>query len=237
MTVVRWLGTAASVLALSSPNLTAQGGPSTPVVVTEGEAVVKRAADRAWLTVATETRDARATEARRRSAENTSALVAALKQAGVAADAIRTTSFALVPEMSWNNGRGTVRGYLVRNQVEVRIDNLDRLSEVIEAANTPSGSSISVIGPRFDLRDRAAAENEALGQAVQVALGRAHAIANGAKRTVGTIVRIEERGRNGPMPEVMMMRESAARGQTVETPILPGDIEIRASVSMTVELR
>ena len=40
--------------------------PSSNAIVTQGEAIVKRPPDRAWLTVATEARDPRAEEARKR---------------------------------------------------------------------------------------------------------------------------------------------------------------------------
>jgi uncharacterized protein YggE len=226
-------------IGLGQPSLgaAAQAPSSAPTVIAEGEAIVRRAADRAWLTMATETREARASDARSRGAEAMSSLQRALRDAGVPADAIRTTAYALVPEMSWNNGRGTVRGYLVRNQIEVRVDDLDELSDVIEAANSARNTSVSVTGPRFDLKDRAGAEAEALRQAVSVAMSRAQAIAAGAKRSLGSIVRIEEQGGSMNVPEPVMMRAMAADAQSVPTPITPGDIEVRGAVRLTAELR
>jgi uncharacterized protein len=217
----------------------AQTPPSpNPVVVTEGEAVVKRAPDRAWLSMATETREPRAADARRRGAEAMTALQAALRAAGVPADAIRTLAFGLVPEMDWNNGRGTVRGYVVRNQIEVRVDDLDKLAEIIEAANASKSTSVSVTGPRFDLKDRASVENDAVRQAVQSAMTRAQAMASGAKRTLGAIVRIEDRGSSGqPQPMLRMAADTLRVGGVAETPINPGEIEIRGAVSVTFELR
>ena len=60
----------ATVLVLSLP--LAAGGqtpPASPVVLTRGVATVKRAPDPAWLTIATETRDVRADDARQKSAQ------------------------------------------------------------------------------------------------------------------------------------------------------------------------
>jgi uncharacterized protein YggE len=128
-----------------------------PVVVTQGEATLKRAADRAWLTVATETRDARPDEARRKGAEAMTAVQRAIRSAGLAADAIRTTGYSLTPEMDWNNGRGTLRGYVVRNQIDVRVDDLDDLPDVIDAANSSRNTALSIFGPRFDLKNAQAA--------------------------------------------------------------------------------
>jgi uncharacterized protein YggE len=207
--------------------------------VTQGEATLKRAPDRAWLTVATETRDVKAAEARRRNAEAMTAVQAALKGAGVAADAIRTTGYSLSPEFDWNDGRSILRGYVVRNQIEVRIDNLDRLSDVLDAVNSSRSVAISIVGPRFDLKDERAVQNEALRAAVESAMARAQAIAAGAKRSVGSILRIEEHNVGGiprpPMP--MTMRVQTGMAAEASTPITPGEIEIRVQVTLTVEIK
>jgi uncharacterized protein YggE len=227
--------TLATLLTCSMPMAAlAQIGP--PAVVTQGEWVVKRAPDRAWLTVATETRDARAERARQMSAEAMTALQASLKAAGLAEDAIRTTGYSLVPEMDWKSGRGVVRGYVVRNQIEVRVDDLDRLSAVIDAATTAKATTLSVTGPRFGLKDEAAAEAEALRAAVSMAMNRARAIAMGAGRTLGAITRIEDHNLGGDRPPQPLMRMTAEAAST-PTPIEPGEIEVRAAVTMTIELR
>src|SRR5262245_45659443 len=114
----------------------AQGPAPPPAIVTQGEATLKRAPDRAWLTLATETRDTKAAEARSRNAEAMTAAQSALKGAGVRPDAIRTTGYSLTPEFDWNNGRSTLRGYVVRNQIEVRVDDLNKLSDVLDAVNS-----------------------------------------------------------------------------------------------------
>jgi uncharacterized protein YggE len=211
---------------------------SGPVVVTQGEAVVKRAPDRAWLTIASETRDVRADRARSLSAEGMTALQAALKSAGLTEDAMRTTGYSLVPEMDWKGGRGVVRGYVVRNQIEVRIDDLDRLSSVIDAATTSRGTSLSISGPRFTLKDEASAQAEALRAAVGSAVARARAMAIGAGRSIGAIVRIEEHNLGGMAPpEPRMMRMAASADGATPTPITPGELEIRALITLTAEWR
>lgn len=206
-----------------------------PVVVTQGEAILKRAPDRAWFTVATETRDPRAAEARRLSAEGMTAVQAALKKIGLPDDAVRTTGYSLVPDMEWKNGRGVVRGYVVRNQVEVRVDDLDKMSDVIDAVNTSRGTSVSIDGPRFALKDVSSVQAEALRMAVSSALERARAMASGAGRTLGAIVRIEEHNLGGGAPPQPVMRMMAA--EAVSTPIQPGEIDVRALVTVSVELR
>jgi uncharacterized protein YggE len=215
----------------------AQAQAPTPVIVTQGEAVLKRAPDQAWLTVATEQRESQPTEARRKGAEAMTAVQSALKKAGVPDNAIRTTAFSLAPDVEWVGGRSTVRGYVMRNQIEVRVDALDRLPGIIDAVNVSKTAGLSILGPRFDLKNRQAAENEAFQHAVELAMQRAQAIATGARRMVGPIQRIEAHAADMPRPMVMTASMAARQAQDTPTPITPGEIEIRAQVTLTVEIR
>ena len=210
-----------------------------PVVVTQGEAIVKKEPDQAWLSIATETRDVKADDARRRNAEDMTAVQATIKAANLPGDTIRTTSYSLTPEIEWKNGRGIVKGYIVHNQIEIRIDNLESLSDVIDAVNATRNTTLTISGLRFALKNQQAAETEALELAVKTALVRAQAIVAGAQRSLGDIVRIEEQYLGGiHRQEPFLMRTSMAKANdSTETPITIGDIEVQARVILTAVLR
>ena len=124
-----------------------QAPPPVPTVVTAGEAVVKRAPDRAWVLVATDAHAPKPVDARRLGAQAMTDVQTALKATGLATDAIRTVAYSLQPETAWNNGRATVTGYVAHNQIEVRVDDLDKLPDVLDAANT--SKNVSVTQPLF----------------------------------------------------------------------------------------
>jgi uncharacterized protein YggE len=68
-------------------------------------------------------------------------------------------------------------------------------------------------------------------------MARAAAIAGGARRDLGNIVRLEEqRNSSGPMPMYRMAADMAQAGGA-PTPITPGDVEIRAQVTAVVALK
>ena len=208
--------------------------PNPPVIVTHGQASLKRAPDQAWVSIAAESRATTPAEAQRVNAEAMQAVTAALSRAGLAPDAIRTTGYSLQPDMEYTNGRGRVRGYIARNQIEARVDDLKKLGAVLDAAGTSGATSLA--GLRFDLTDRATAEREALRLAVQDALARARAIASGAGATLGPIVRIDEQFESG-QPGIYMARLATAGGGAPETSVSPGELEIRAQVTLTVSIR
>jgi len=222
----------------SEPNSTRPVSLSS-LVITQGEATVRRTPDQAWLSISTQTREARSDDARRKNAENMAAVQEKLRTTGLLPDAIRTTGYRLEPEMEWKNGRGSVKGYIAYNQIEVRIDDLDSLSDIVDVADVAGSTVLRISGLRFALKDQQTAEVEALRLAVQAAHARAEAIASGAQRTLGNIVRIEEQNLGGSIrPDVFPMQAAVARSSdTSETPIVVEDIEVLARVTLTIELR
>jgi hypothetical protein len=138
--------------------------------------------------------------------------------------------------MEYVNGRARVKGYVARNQVEVRVDDLKKLGAVLDAAGTSGATSMA--GLRFDITDRAAVEREALKLAVQDAMARVRAMAAGAGVTAGAIVRIDDQYQASPPVYAMRaMGAGAGGGERAETPVSPGELEIRAQVMVTVSIK
>jgi uncharacterized protein YggE len=123
---------------------------------------------------------------------------------------------------------------VARNTIEVRVDDLDRAGDVIDLSVQTGATSVS--GVRFDLKNRDAQEREALRMAVADARARADAAVSGAGVSIDRVIRIEEQRDTyyPPQPRLAMMREEA---QSPQTPIAPGQIEIRARVTLTAALR
>ena len=223
------------MLMCAAPVVAQQPAAGPPVIVTTGEGVVKKAPDRAWVTIAAESRARTAQEAQRMNTDAMTAVNERIKAAGVAADAIQTTGYNLQPEFDYANGKQTLRGYVARNQVQVRVDALAKVGEVIAAAVATGATNVS--GVRFDLKDRDTVEREALRLAVGDARRRADAAASGAGVAVERVIRIEEQRDMGdirPMPMGMAMMKSEA-SQAV--PIEAGEIEVRARVTLTAAIK
>lgn len=209
----------------------------TPVIVTSGEAEVKRAADRAWVSINAESRSKDPKEAQKLNTDAMNAVLAKLKGMGLGADAIRTTSFELHPEFDYTDGRQRLRGYVARNSIDVRVDDVTRVGEVLTAAVTSGATTVG--GLRFDLKDRAGAEREALQMAVQNARARAEAVAVGADVKIDRIIRIEDHRADMPEPPrpPVMMRMGAQEAMAADVPVTPGNLSIRASVTLTAAIK
>lgn len=206
-----------------------------PVIVTTGEGVVKTAPDRAWVSIAAESRARSPRDAQRANADAMTAVLGRLKGTGLAADAIRTSGYDLQPEFDYANGKQTLRGYVARNAIEVRVDDTARVGEILDLAVGSGATSVS--GVRFDVKDRSAAEREALKRAVVDARSRAEAAASGAGLTLDRVLRIEEQRGFVQDPRPLMMMRSEAVADAAQTPVAPGELEVRALVTMTTSIR
>ena len=131
-----------------------------PVVVVSGEGVVQAVPDRAWITVGAESRAPSAREAQKRNTDLMTPILEKLRGAGLPPDAIRTIGYDVQYEWDFVNNRRVGRGYVARNTVEVRVDTIDRVGDYLEIAGGSGATTLG--GIRFDLKDKAKLEREAL---------------------------------------------------------------------------
>jgi uncharacterized protein YggE len=200
----------------------------TPVVVTSGTAAISRAPDVAYVSVAVQTSAKTPREAQRQNADLMSAVVKRLGELAVPPDARQTSSLGLDQEYDTVNGRRVSRGFVARNSLEVRIDDVSKAGEIADAAVQAGATSIE--GIRFDLKNRSSLEREALRLAVADARARAEAAAAGAGRTLDRILRIEDGPHAVPRPMMAARMEAA-------TVVEPGEIDVRAAVTLTVSMK
>lgn len=221
-------------LVLTSSAAFAQAPADPPQVIVTGEGRVKATPDQAWITIGAESRSKVSKEAQQRNAEAMTAVQQKIAGFGVPKDAIRTTAIDLQMEFDYANGKQTPRGYVARNTIEVRVDDLAKLGDVLDAV-VGSGAS-TIHGLRFDVKQREQLEMSALQAGVKQAMAKAQALATGAGRTVDRVIKIEESfsPQDGPRP--MMMERAFAKADAA-TPVAAGELEIRAQVRLTVSMK
>ena len=220
-----WLATsAAAQTAIAEP----------PQIIVSGEGVIKATPDQAWINIGVESRSKVSKDAQQRNAEVMTAVQQKIAAFSIPKDAIKTTAVDLQLEFDYANGKQTPRGYVARNTVEVRVDDLARLGDVLDAVVASGATTIH--GLRFDVKQREQIEATALQAAVKNATAKAQAIAAGASRAVDRIIRIEEVSSGGPVP--MMKNFAMARaGADASTPVEAGELEIRAQVRLSVAIK
>jgi uncharacterized protein YggE len=210
--------------------------PAIPSIVTSGEAVVRRPADQAFVVAAVETRARNPREAQQQNAAGMAAVQQRLASVGLAHDAIRTLGYSIQQEFDFPDGRRVLKDFVARNAVEIKLDAVERVGEIVDALVQAGAATVDQV--RFEVRDRAAVEREALRLAVVDARARADAAAAGAGRTVDRILRIDDTHQpSSPRAPMMMAMAARTADQPVATPVQPGEIEIRAQVTLTVAIK
>lgn len=214
-------------------------------IVTRGTGVVIRAPEVAWFNVVASARSEQSDRARKDAADAMTMVRARLKAAGLPDDAVRTLSFVIQPDYAYVNGEQKFRGYVASNSIAIRVDDVAKVAACIDAAGGVSQASIDQL--EFDVKDRKAATEEALRLAVADAMSRARAMATGAGRSAGDILKVQEDGVTFPEPfNLRLNRGPASEGLAVgmpmpapppSTPIAPGPIEITARVVLAVAIR
>lgn len=212
--------------------------PPGDTIVTSGQHVVRAAPDLAFVTLVAESRAQVPREAQRLTATTMAAVQQRVKALGIADEALQTRSVDLQPEYDYTDGKQRLRGYLARNVVEVRVEDLARVSEVIDAAVGAGASRVD--GLRFDLKRREEIERQALARAVEDALQRARAMASGAGRQMGAVLRIEDaRAPVAPDPRPVFATRMAMEAAVPQaaTPVQAGELEVTARVTVVVRLQ
>jgi uncharacterized protein YggE len=198
-----------------------------------GEATVSAKPDRAKLDIGVVTQAANAQNAAAQNATQTESMVAALRKSLGAAAEIRTSGYSLTPNFRYakDGGQPTLIGYTASNTVEIVTNDLANVGKVIDAG-TQAGAN-NVRGLEFQLKDEAPVRAQALAEAARKARASAEAMAAALGLKVVRVLSAEE---GGPPQVIRPMRAMAMNAAASPTPIESGNIQVQASVTVTMEV-
>ena len=218
-------------LALSLPLATVSLAEGGTITVT-GEATVQATPDMATIMLGVTTDGETASEAMTANNAAVSAVLARLTAAGVEDRDLQTSNLSLNPNwVGYDTGATpTIASYSAMNMLNVRVRDLAKLGELLDASITDGANTLN--GITFELSTPRPVMDEARKAAVADAKARAELLVAAAGETLGNLVSITETPNyNSPMP---MFRADAASAGTV--PVASGQIGLMASVTITYEL-
>lgn len=234
----------AMAIVLSAAALAAQAQPAAaPAIAAQATTLnlsaygeVRTAPDMATINLGVTTTGATAQEASSANAQRMNQVIAALRKAGVAERDIQTSGLNLNAQYAYEqNQPPRLTGYQASNQVTIRVMDLARLGQAIDAAVSSGANQMNGIG--FALRDPAAAENEARRRAVRALQSKADLYAQATGLRLGRLVNLSEGGGYAPPPPMPMpVARMAAFEKADSTPVSPGEIEVRIDITGVYEL-
>ncbi|MBO6768382.1 MAG: SIMPL domain-containing protein [Erythrobacter sp.] len=227
---------AAAAMASSAQAAEIQIQSPGPVVELTVSEIVRRAPDVAQIGAGVMSRAATAEAAVRMNAEAMDRVVARLRTLGIDRRDIQTSNFNLNPSFNYNRetGEQTFTGYTVNNQVNVKLRDLERTGEVLDALVAAGANNI--YGPNFMLEDDVAAKAEARANAFESGRTMAEDYARMAGYTEVRLLEVSESfQRFGPRPEAMVRTASAPSGDAA-TPIEPGEVGTGVTITVKYEM-
>jgi hypothetical protein len=206
-------------------------GLSRLTVTGEGES--RAAPDMATIQLGVTTQAPSAAEAMRQNSTRQTAVIEALAGAGIEQADVQTSGLNLNPVMDYAEGRApTVTSYQASNMVAVRVRDVARLGEVLDAIVAAGANEINGIG--FMREDASGSEDEARRAAVSDARHKAEVLAEAAGLTLGPVLTLRDTpAMEGPRP---MMMEARAASDAAKVPIAAGEVATTAMVEMQFAL-
>ena len=173
-----------------------------------------------------------ATEARSAAATTMTAVLAALRDGGVAGRDLRTNLLSLDAVRDYSDGSQRITGYQLANAVEATVRAIEATGALVDAALGAGATSLD--GLSFRLDDPTDALAEARRLAVMDARRRAETLAAEAGVTLGAVVAIVEGGGGYPPgpPRPMALFRATAEADA-STPVEAGTSEL--SIDVTVD--
>jgi hypothetical protein len=230
---MRILVAAIALLAPALAQPAPRGGP--PSVRATGEGTVTVKPDQAIVSIGVVTQAATADAAASQNATQLNALLDRLRKELGSNGELQTSGYSLTPNYRYPTppatGSPTISGYTASNTVQATTRDLPSVGRLIDAATRAGANHVE--GIHFMLRDEQPARAQALKQAAQAARANAEAIAAAlGVRVVG--LRSAETALVEPIRPRMAMAEAAA--MRAPTPVEPGTIDIRATVTVTLDV-
>ncbi len=193
-----------------------------------------RAPDVAEISAGVVIQNLDANAALRANAQRMTAVVAALKQAGVADRDIQTASLSLQPQYDYRDNQPHITGYQASNTVNVRLRDLTKTGDVVDALVKQGANQIN--GPTFSVDKPEAAMDEARTEAIKQARARADLYATATGLKVRRIVSISEGSDMGQPRPIMMTAKAYDSSAPASTPIAAGENTLGVDVNVVFEL-
>lgn len=241
--MIRTLPLAAMLALIASPQALAQVQAVAQPISADGtvldivaEGTSTRVPDLALIQAGVVTTATTAGEAMQQNAARMTAVLGALRKAGIAERDLQTSAVNLAPQYRYQENKPPViTGYQASNQLTVRFRDVAKSGIILDALVAQGANNIA--GPNLMLADEEGALDEARRAAIARARARATLYAQAAGLRVERILAISESG-SAPLPQpVPMLMRGKAMMAEADTAIVPGEQKVTASVSVRFLLK
>ena len=195
--------------------------------------------DIARLALAVQRRDTNMQVARDATVKVSKAFLALCSKLGIKESKIRTSGLTIQPEYRWDEkeNKQIFTGYFVQRQLQVEINDLDKLGDVIEGAIDAGVNEVSP--PALDSSKKKELTRDALAEATADAKANAERIATSLDVKLGPVRTVVAGGSAPPPMPMQEMRVSAmamSDASAKSANYVPGEISFESRVDATFDV-
>jgi uncharacterized protein YggE len=223
---------------LLSPLAVAANDISVPTLSVRGEAILQVPADKVTVSIGVVTESPKAKQAMQENSETMERVIESLETLGLKKKDYQTRQFNIHPiwsprprnaDKDWKT---EIIRYRVTNTLEASTKQLDLVGELINAATNAGANNIHSI--QFGLSNPRQNRSEAIEQAIANARMDADtaAAASGIKIEGVHRLQVDSAPSIGPLEQSFSRRATTMAEAAAVPPVNPGDINVRASVSI-----
>jgi len=205
------------------------------VLVVSGMGKVSLIPDIAYINAGVETIMKDAREAQDENAKIMDRIIKVLKDSGIQDKDIQTANFNVHVEYDYSGNQRRLVGYRVSNNVRIAVRQIDRVGEILTAMAEAGANHF--FGINFGVENQKEAYNAALKKAIDEAKEKATLMAAQAGVSLGKPVAIHE----GQSPQGVpfgngMMDMARVESAAMQVPIMEGELDIQAFVTIVYEI-
>lgn len=193
----------------------------------------------ASINIGMETKAADVSSAQMENTKKTDAIFKQMEGLGVEKKDLKTTSYNVYAWNEWDskNQTNVEKGWIVNQQLEVKVRDLEKVSKVLEAAGQSNSTYIS--GPNFVIDDTEELKSQARAKAIENAKQKAEMAAEALGMELGEVVGYWESMPMEPYAygATYMMKDGMGGGMESAAPrVEPGSSEVQVNVSLTFRI-
>jgi uncharacterized protein YggE len=167
------------------------------------------------------------------------AITSAVKSMGVEDKDIQTANYNISPRYDYSNGKQSIIGYTVSQEVTVKVRNLDSVGDILAKAGDLGANQVN--GVNFTIDDPTSLQAQARDKALADARTKAEEVANQLGLTIVKVVTFTESSGTPPRPIPYIMNAMASGADSADKSMAPsvqsGSLDVSSNVSVTYEVR
>ena len=237
-----WSGTVVmivlAVFLIASTNQVLNTATTTNTVSFSGEGKVVAKPDIAKISLSIVTDALTSKTAQDENSKKSKTVTDYLKKQNIDDKDIKTTGYNIYPQYKYPQygGQPTITGYKVNQSMEIRIRDLDKVSNILDGIVASGTNQVSQLS--FEIDNPDALKSEARAKAIADAKSKANELKSQVGISLGKIINFSENTSGYPVPIYMKAELDGRGGMGGGGPSVPaGENEITVSVTITYQIK